>query len=356
MAFATFFIVKNVPLLGAYDPFEECLGNFKKEKGAKTDLDLTADDLAELIKRYKAIYVKYGHEFPQDPKKQVMASAEAVFRSWNNERAIFTRKLEGIPDSLGTAVNIQEMVFGNRTPRSATGVYFTRDKVTGIKHDILDGTVLFQAQGEDVVAGIRNSLPLEALRDHEDKAFHAIYDELKATGEKLEHKCRDMQDTEFTIEEVNGIPTLYFLQIRDGKRSAKAESVIAYNLVKEGILTKEEAICKVNPERFEELLFPQIEPKDRKAATVIAKGSAASPGAACGKVCLTQDEALAAKANKEDAILVTVMTSQEDVKGMKASRSILTTTGTKVSHAAIMATAWGIPAVVGASEITIDKT
>ena len=337
------------------DPFEETLGNFKKEKGAKTDLDLTADDLAELIKRYKAIYVKYGHEFPQDPKKQVMASAEAVFRSWNNERAIFTRKLEGIPDSLGTAVNIQEMVFGNRTPRSATGVYFTRDKVSGIKHDILDGTVLFQAQGEDVVAGIRNSLPIEALRDHEDPAFHAIYEELKATGEKLEHKCRDMQDIEFTIEEVNGVPTLYFLQIRDGKRSAKAESVIAYNLVKEGILTKEEAICKVNPERFEELLFPQIEPKDRKAATQIAKGSAASPGAACGKVCFTQDEALAAKAAKEDAILVTVMTSQEDVKGMKASRGILTTTGTKVSHAAIMATAWGIPAVVGASEITIDK-
>ena len=348
-------VVEQIKDENGEDPFEETLGEFKKEKGAKTDLDLTADDLKELIDRYKAIYVKYGHEFPQDPKKQVMASAEAVFRSWNNERAIFTRKLEGIPDSLGTAVNIQEMVFGNRTPRSATGVYFTRDKVTGIKHDILDGTVLFQAQGEDVVAGIRNSLPIEALRDHADPAFHAIYEELKATGEKLEHKCRDMQDTEFTIEEVNGVPTLYFLQIRDGKRSAKAESVIAYNLVKEGILTKEEAICKVNPERFEELLFPQIEAKDRKTATVIAKGSAASPGAACGKVCFTQEEALEAKANKEDAILVTVMTSQEDVKGMKASRGILTTTGTKVSHAAIMATAWGIPAVVGASEITIDK-
>lgn len=348
-------VVEQIKDENGEDPFEETLTEFKKEKGAKTDLDLAADDLRELIVKYKAIYAKYGHEFPQDPKKQVMASAEAVFRSWNNERAIFTRKLEGIPDSLGTAVNIQEMVFGNRTPRSATGVYFTRDKVTGIKHDVLDGTVLFQAQGEDVVAGIRNSLPIEALRDHADPAFHAIYEELKATGDKLEHKCRDMQDTEFTIEEVNGVPTLYFLQIRDGKRSAKAESVIAYNLVKEGILTKEEAICKVNPERFEELLFPQIEPKDRKAATMIAKGSAASPGAACGKVCFTQDEALAAKANHEDAILVTVMTSQEDVKGMKASRGILTTTGTKVSHAAIMATAWGIPAVVGASEITIDK-
>ena len=337
------------------DPFEETLAEFKKEKGAKTDLDLSADDLRELIAKYKAVYAKYNCEFPQDPKVQVMKSAEAVFRSWNNERAIFTRRLEGIPDSLGTAVNIQEMVFGNRTPRSATGVYFTRDKVTGIKHDILDGTVLFQAQGEDVVAGIRNSSPIEILRDHEDPAFHAIYDELKATGEKLEKRCRDMQDTEFTIEEVNGVPTLYFLQIRDGKRSAKAESVIASALVEEGILTKEEAICKVNPERFEELLFPQIEPADRKAATVIAKGSAASPGAACGKVCFTQDEALELKANGEDVILVTVMTSQEDVKGMKASKGILTTTGTKVSHAAIMATAWGIPAVVGASEVEINK-
>jgi len=349
-------VVEQIKDENGEDPFEETLAAFKAEKGAKTDLDLAADDLKELIAKYKAIYAKYGHEFPQDPKKQVMASAEAVFRSWNNERAIFTRKLEGIPDSLGTAVNIQEMVFGNRTPRSATGVYFTRDKVTGIKpQDKLDGTVLFQAQGEDVVAGIRNSLPMEALRDHEDPAFHAIYEELKATGDKLEHKCRDMQDTEFTIEEVNGVPTLYFLQIRDGKRSAKAESVIAYNLVKEGILSKEEAVCKVNAERFEELLFPQIEPKDRKAATCIGTGSAASPGAACGKVCFTQDEALEAKANKEDAILVTVMTSQEDVKGMKASRGILTTTGTKVSHAAIMATAWGIPAVVGASCVSIDK-
>lgn len=348
-------VVEQIKDENGEDPFEEALGEFKKAKGAKTDLDLTADDLRELIAKYKAIYTKYGHEFPQDPKKQVMASAEAVFRSWNNERAIFTRKLEGIPDSLGTAVNIQEMVFGNRTPRSATGVYFTRDKITGVKHDILDGTVLFQAQGEDVVAGIRNSLPLEALRDHADPAFHAIYDELKATGDKLEHKCRDMQDTEFTIEEVNGVPTLYFLQIRDGKRSARAESVIASALVHEGILTKEEAICKVNPERFEELLFPQIEAKDRKAATLITKGSAASPGAACGKVCFSQEEALELKAKGEPVILVTVMTSQEDVKGMKASKGILTTTGTKVSHAAIMATAWGIPAVVGASEISIDK-
>jgi len=336
------------------DPFEEALHAFKKAKNKPNDLDLDADDLRELIAQYKAIYAKYGYEFPQDPKTQVMRSAEAVFRSWNNERAVFTRRLEGIPDSLGTAVNIQEMVFGNRTARSATGVFFTRDKSTGVKHDELDGTVLFQAQGEDVVAGIRNSEPLEMLRDHEDSAFHAIYDELKSTGDRLERVLKDMQDTEFTIEEQDGQPKLFWLQIRDGKRSAKAESVIATALVKEGILTKEEAILKVNPERFEELLFPQIENAERKAATLITKGSAASPGAACGKVCFTQDEALALSAQGEPVILVTVMTCQEDVKGMKASKGILTSTGTKVSHAAIMATAWGIPAAVGASEIEID--
>lgn len=336
------------------DPFEHTLTEFKKSKGVTDDMDLTADDIRELIVKYKAIYTKYNHEFPQDPKVQVMRSTEAVFRSWNNERAIFTRRLEGIPDSLGTAVNIQEMVFGNRSPRSATGVFFTRDKSTGVKHDVLDGTVLFQAQGEDVVAGIRNSSPIEILRDHEDPAFHAIYKELKETGDRLERELKDMQDTEFTIEEQNGVPILFWLQIRDGKRSAQAESVIAAALVDEGILTKQEAVLKVNPERFEELLFPQIEPKDRKAATLITKGSAASPGAACGKVVFTQDDALELAAKGESVILVTVMTSQEDVKGMKASTGILTSTGTKVSHAAIMATAWGIPATVGASDIEIN--
>ncbi len=338
------------------DPFEETLEHFKKEKNAANDLELNADDLRELISRYKGVYDKYGHAFPQDPEEQVLRSAEAVFRSWNNERAVFTRRLEGIPDHLGTAVNIQEMVFGNKTPRSATGVFFTRDKSTGIKsQDHLDGTVLFQAQGEDVVAGIRNSLPLEALRDHEDAAFKPIYEEMKSTGDRLEKVLKNMQDTEFTIEEINGKPTLFWLQIRDGKRSATAESVIAAALHEEGVITKAEAVMMVNPERFEELLFPQIEDKARKAATLITKGSAASPGAATGHVVFTQDEALEMAAKGEPVILVTVMTSQEDVKGMKASRGILTTTGTKVSHAAIMATAWGIPAVVGASEITIDR-
>lgn len=339
-----------------HDPFEMELSAFKKERNTKDDLDLDADALRELIKRYKAVYTKQGKVFPQEPREQVMRSAEAVFRSWNNDRAVYTRRLEGIPDSLGTAVNIQEMVFGNKSERSATGVFFTRDKNTGIKHEVLDGTVLFQAQGEDVVAGIRNSLPLEALKTHADPAFHKIYDELKSTGDRLEKSLKDMQDTEFTIEDQNGTPVLFWLQIRDGKRSAVAESVIATNLVKEGILSKEEAILKVNPERFEELLFPQISDKDRKAAKgqLLTKGSAASPGAVVGKVCFTQDEALSAKDRGDDVILVTVMTSQEDVKGMKASRGILTTTGTKVSHAAIMATAWGIPAVVGASEISID--
>ena len=338
------------------DPFEETLDHFKKEKKASNDLALGPDELRELIARYKAVYDKYGHAFPQDPEEQVVRSAEAVFRSWGNERAVFTRRLEGISDDLGTAVNIQQMVFGNKNARCGTGVFFTRDKSTGIKHaDHLEGTVLFQAQGEDVVAGIRNSLPLEALRDHEDAAFHAIYEEMKSTADRLEKVLKNMQDTEFTIEEINGKPILFWLQIRDGKRSATAESVIAAALHEEGIVTKEQAVMMVNPERFEELLFPQLEDKARKAATLITKGSAASPGAAAGHVAFTQDEALALAAKGEPVILVTVMTSQEDVKGMKASRGILTSTGTKVSHAAIMATAWGIPAVVGASEIAIDK-
>jgi pyruvate,orthophosphate dikinase len=338
------------------DPFERALHAFKEERGAKTDLDLSAADLRELISRYKAVYARNDREFPQDPVEQVVRSAEAVFRSWGNERAVFTRRLEGIPDSLGTAVNIQEMVFGNKTERSATGVYFTRDKATGIKSDDkLDGTVLFQAQGEDVVAGIRNSLPMEALLEHEDPAFHAIYHEMKETGGRLERHLGNMQDTEFTIEEQNGHPVLFWLQIRDGKRSAKAESVIAAHLHDEGIITREQAVMQVNPERFEELLFPQLEPAARKAATTITSGSAASPGAAAGMVCFSQDKALELAAEGKPVILVTVMTSQEDVKGMKASEAILTTTGTKVSHAAIMATAWGIPAVVGASEITLDK-
>lgn len=338
------------------DPFEHCLDSFKKEMNAKNDLELGVDALKELINRYKAIYSKYGNNFPQDPIEQVVHSAEAVFRSWNNDRAVFTRRQEGISDDLGTAVNIQEMVFGNKNERCATGVFFTRDKSTGIKsEDHLDGTVLFQAQGEDVVAGIRNSLPLEALRDHSEQVFRDIYEEMKSTGSRLEKTLKNMQDTEFTIEEKDGTPLLYWLQIRDGKRSAKAESVIAVAMQREGIVTKEQAVMMVNPERFEELLFPQIEPKHRKAAVLMTKGSAASPGAVSGKVVFTQDEALDLAGKGEDVILVTVMTSQEDVRGMKASRGILTSTGTKVSHAAIMATAWGIPAVVGASEILINK-
>jgi pyruvate, orthophosphate dikinase len=337
------------------DPFEAAIHNLKNEKNVATDLELSAEDLKVLIKQYAAIYDKFGHTFPQDPREQIIRSAEAVFRSWHNERAVFTRDEEGISHDLGTAVNIQEMVFGNKTPRSATGVFFTRDKSTGYKDpNVMDGTVLFQAQGEDVVAGIRNSLPLEVLRDHEDVVYRDIYQEMKTTGDFLEKTLKNMQDTEFTIEEMDGTPLLFWLQIRDGKRSAKAESVIAVAMHDEGIVTKEEAILMVNPERFEELLFPQIEEAHKKEATTLTKGSPASPGAACGKIVFNQEDALNLSAQGEDVILVTVMTSQEDVKGMKASKGILTTTGTKVSHAAIMATAWGIPAVVGASEISIN--
>ena len=337
-----------------HDPFEHALKGLKAERGAANDLELGADDLRTLIDRYKAIYAAHGHVFPDDAEEQVIHCAEAVFRSWHNDRAVFTRREEGIDDSLGTAVNIQEMVFGNKNERCATGVYFTRDKVTGVKHDTLDGTVLFQAQGEDVVAGIRNSLPIEALREHADPVFGAIYEEMKTTGDRLEREFKNMQDTEFTIEEKDGVPLLYWLQIRDGKRSARAESVIAVAMHHEGLVSKQEAVKMVNPERFEELLFPQIDDAERAKATEVTKGSAASPGAVWGKVAFTQDEALELAGRGEHVILVTVMTSQEDVRGMKASRGILTSTGTKVSHAAIMATAWGIPAVVGASEVHID--
>ncbi len=338
------------------DPFEHALDAYKEELKVSSDIELGPDQLRELINRFKAIYTANNQVFPQAPEDQILRSAEAVFRSWGNERAVFTRQLEGIPDHLGTAVNIQEMVFGNKSPRCATGVFFTRDKSTGHKSsEQLDGTVLFQAQGEDVVAGIRNSLPLEVLRDHDEPVFRAIYEEMKTTGDRLERALKNMQDTEFTIEEKDGVPLLFWLQIRDGKRSARAESVIAAAMHEEGIVTKEEAVMMVNPERFEELLFPQIEPKHRKEATLITKGSAASPGAAAGKVVFCQDDALELAAKGEAVILVTVMTSQEDVKGMKASKAILTSTGTKVSHAAIMATAWGIPAVVGASDVAIDR-
>ncbi|MDA3862908.1 MAG: PEP-utilizing enzyme [Deltaproteobacteria bacterium] len=338
------------------DPFEMTLDNFKKELQVKNDLELGIDELNNLIKKYKEIYKEFGHEFPQNPEIQIIKSAEAVFRSWSNERAIFTRQQEGIPHNLGTAVNLQEMVFGNKTPRSATGVFFTRDKSTGHKsEDHLEGTVLFQAQGEDVVAGIRNSLPLEALRDHEDKAFRDIYYEIKETGDMLEKKLKNMQDAEFTIEEQDGEPVLFWLQIRDGKRSAQAESVIAVAMQKEGIVNKKEALKMINPDRFAELLFPRITPEVKKEAKLLTKGSSASPGAVNGKVVFNKNDAIALSEKGEDVILVTVMTSQEDVKGMKASKGILTTTGTKVSHAAIMATAWGIPAVVGADEIKIDR-
>ena len=333
------------------DLFEECLDHLKEEVGVKNDAELNADHLKALIDRYKGVFARAGVEFPSDPHTQVFLASEAVFRSWNTPRAIFTRQQDGIPDDLGTAVNIQEMVFGNKSPLSGTGVFFTRDKSTGIKpHDKLDGTVLFQAQGEDVVAGVRNSEPLEILLSHPDEHMREIYNELKSTGDMLERAERNMQDTEFTIEEnAAGVPILYWLQMRNGKRSALAESVIAVHLCNEGVITKEEAVHMVDPRRFEEQLFPRIPAGAKKEAELLGKGTGASPGAASGKIVFTKDEAVESHKAGEKVVLVTVMTNQNDVQGMKVSQGILTSTGTKVSHAAIMATAWGIPAVVGAS-------
>lgn len=339
------------------DQFEECLEAIKHEVGAKNDAELTAEQLKTLVGRYMEVYAKSNTEFPTDPHTQVFLAAEAVFRSWNNPRAVFTRQQDGIPNDLGTAVNLQEMVFGNKTELSGTGVFFTRDKSTGIKStDKLDGTVLFQAQGEDVVAGVRNSEPLETLLDHPDAHIRKIYDELKSTGDLLEQAERNMQDTEFTIEEnAEGVPILYWLQMRNGKRSALAESVIAVHLCQEGVVTKEEAVRMVDPGRFEEQLFPRIPAAAKKDADLLGKGTGASPGAACGKIVFTKDQAIEGHAKGDKVVLVTVMTNQNDVQGMKISQGILTSTGTKVSHAAIMATAWGIPAVVGASCIEFGQ-
>ncbi len=338
------------------DRFEEAMEQVKHAAGVTNDAELTADHLKTLCGKFKEIYKSQGQEFPSDPVEQVCLAAEAVFRSWNTPRAIFTRKEDGIPDDLGTAVNIQEMVFGNKTPLSGTGVFFTRDKSTGHKTPgKLDGTVLFQAQGEDVVAGRRNSEPLEVLLESENEHLRAIYNEIKETGDLLERAERNMQDTEFTIEEnAEGVPILYWLQIRDGKRSALAESVIAVNLAKEGIITEAEAVLMVNPKRFEEQLYPRIPSSAKQSARLLGKGTAASPGPAAGAITFTKDQALEDSKTK-DVVLCTVMTNQNDVPGMKAAVGILTSTGTKVSHAAIMATAWGVPAVVGASCVSFGE-
>ncbi|MGE5629135.1 MAG: pyruvate, phosphate dikinase [Solirubrobacterales bacterium] len=326
--------------------FEDILDHVKHEKGVHFDTDLNAADLRELVKKYKKLYLdELGTEFPEDPKVQLMESITAVFRSWNNSRAIVYRRLNDIPSSWGTAVNVQSMVFGNMGETSGTGVAFTRDPATGEKK--IFGEYLINAQGEDVVAGIRTPQPISKL--HED--LPACYDQFMQIASNLERHYKDMQDMEFTIEQGK----LYFLQTRNGKRTAQAGLKIAVEMVEEGLITKEEALLKVDPKQLDSLLHPNFDQNELEKAKVIAKGLPASPGAACGKVYFTADDAKLHHEQGEKVVLVRLETSPEDIEGMVAAQGILTVRGGMTSHAAVVARGMGTCCVAGCGEIKINE-
>lgn len=327
--------------------FEYLLDEMKKNKGVKLDTELNADDLKELVEQYKDLYKKeIGTEFPQDPKEQLIKAVEAVFRSWNNPRAIYYRRMNDIPGDWGTAVNVQEMVYGNMGEDSGTGVAFTRNPSTGEKK--LYGEFLMNAQGEDVVAGIRTPQSIDQLKETNP----AAYEQFVKIANILENHYRDMQDMEFTIERGK----LFMLQTRNGKRTAQAALKIAVDLVEEGMITKEEAILKVEPKQLDSLLHPTFEAKVLKAAKPIAKGLPASPGAATGKVYFTAEDAAKAFNNGEkNIILVRVETSPEDIEGMHVSQGFLTARGGMTSHAAVVARGMGRCCVAGCGELRIDE-
>ncbi|MCX7746851.1 MAG: pyruvate, phosphate dikinase [Clostridia bacterium] len=327
--------------------FEKILEKVKEETGAKIDTDLTADNLKEVVKRYKELFKKEkGFDFPQEPKMQLMESIKAVFRSWNNQRAIVYRRLNDIPGDWGTAVNVQEMVYGNMGNDSGTGVAFTRNPSNGEAK--LYGEFLMNAQGEDVVAGIRTPQPIDTLKEINLEA----YNQFAEIAKTLEKHYKDMQDMEFTIEKGK----LFMLQTRNGKRTAAAALKIAVDLVSEGMVTKEEAIMKVDPKQLDALLHPNFEPKALKAAVPVAKGLPASPGAATGKVYFEADDAVNAYKNGEaNVILVRLETSPEDIEGMHVSKGILTGRGGMTSHAAVVARGMGTCCVAGCSEIKINE-
>jgi len=329
--------------------FEEIIDEMKEEKGIKLDTEFSADDLKEMVHKFKAFYKKnLGSDFPQDPKIQLIEAVKAVFRSWNNPRAIYYRRMNEIPNDWGTAVNVQSMVFGNTGDDSGTGVAFTRDPSTGERK--LMGEFLMNAQGEDVVAGIRTPNTIDQLKN----VMPHAYDEFVEICDKLEDHYRDMQDMEFTIE--NG--KLYMLQTRNGKRTAAAALKIAVDLVNEGMISKEEAILQVDPKQLDALLHPQFDTKALKAAQVIGKALPASPGAASGKVVFTAADAVAWKARGEKVILVRLETSPEDIEGMHVSQGILTARGGMTSHAAVVARGMGTCCVSGCGDIkfTSDKS
>ena len=326
--------------------FEKIIDEMKEAKGIEDDLDLTADDLKEMIEKFKAYFKEVkGFDFPQDPKKQLIESVEAVFRSWNNPRATIYRRMNDIPGSWGTAVNIQAMVFGNMGETSGTGVAFTRNPSTG--ENKLYGEYLMNAQGEDVVAGIRTPYPIA----HLEEDMKEIYDQFVDIATKLENHYRDMQDMEFTIQEGK----LYMLQTRNGKRTAQAALKIAVDLVAENMLNKEEAILKVDPKQLDSLLHPQFDETALKSATPIAKGLPASPGAACGMVYFTAEDAVNAENRGEKVILVRLETSPEDIEGMDAAEGILTVRGGMTSHAAVVARGMGTCCVAGCGEIKMNE-
>ena len=326
--------------------FEDLIDKVKAKKGVYFDTDLDANDLKELVLEFKNLYKKEKNEdFPTDPKVQLIEAITAVFRSWDNPRAIVYRRLNDIPGEWGTAVNVQQMVFGNKGETSGTGVAFSRNPATG--ENKIYGEYLMNAQGEDVVAGIRTPQPISKLEEQNPK----IYNEFVNIVNKLEKHYRDMQDMEFTIED--GV--LYFLQTRNGKRTAQAALKIAVDLVNENMLSKEEAILKVEPKQLDTLLHPTFDMENLKTVKAVAKGLPASPGAACGKIAFTAEEAKERNGNGEKVVLVRLETSPEDIEGMIASEGILTVRGGMTSHAAVVARGMGTCCVAGCSSIKVNE-
>ncbi len=326
--------------------FEELIDKMKKEKGVTLDVELTAEDLKELARQFKEEYkAKIGEDFPDDPKEQLMGAIKAVFRSWDNPRANVYRRDNDIPYSWGTAVNVQSMAFGNMGDDCGTGVAFTRDPATGEKG--LFGEFLTNAQGEDVVAGVRTPMKIAEM----ETKFPEAFAQFKEVCETLEKHYRDMQDMEFTVEHGK----LYMLQTRNGKRTAKAALKIACDLVDEGMRSEEEAVLMIDPRNLDTLLHPQFDAKALKSATPIGKGLGASPGAACGRVVFTAEDAVLWADNKEKVILVRLETSPEDITGMKAAQGILTVRGGMTSHAAVVARGMGECCVSGCGEIIMDE-
>ena len=328
--------------------FEVEIDKMKEVKGVKNDVDLTAEDLKELVGTFKKIYEdNEGRPFPQDPRDQLIEAVKAVFRSWDNPRANVYRKMNEIPYEWGTAVNVQQMAFGNSGDRSGTGVAFTRDPATGAKK--LMGEYLINAQGEDVVAGVRTPSPISHLKDQ----MPEVYDQFVEIATRLENYFRDMQDMEFTIEDGH----LYMLQTRNGKRTAQAALQIACDLVDEGMITEQEAVLRVEPKQLDTLLHPQFDAAALKAAEVVGKGLAASPGSACGQIVFTAEEAeeMVKSGKMKKVVLVRLETSPEDIVGMQVSQGILTVRGGMTSHAAVVARGMGTCCVSGCGEITMHE-